>query len=52
MDIDNITLEVVSFIHDMITTSQIDEETARIAANNTTDPNSIKLASVIAIDSH
>lgn len=50
VDADQLTLKVVNAIYDGITTTELDEETARISVNDITNPDSLKFASIISID--
>ena len=52
VDYDALTLNVVKSIYDGICTSELDEETARIAVNDIQNPDNLRLASLLIIDSH
>lgn len=50
VDYDGLGLKVINSIYDGVTTTELDEETARIAATDITNPDNLKLASLIIID--
>lgn len=52
VDVDSLTLMVISSLYENVSTSELDDETARIAATNLTELNSLRLASLISIDNH
>lgn len=52
VDVDSLTLMVISSLHENVSTSELDDETARIAANNISELDSLRLASIISIDNH
>lgn len=52
VDYDSLGLKVINSIYDGVTTTELDEETARISATDIANPDNLKLASLIIIDNH